>query len=109
VSNKDEKLAEHPEKTEALEKIKRAVAIQNIGEKNLEITKITETKVSDEVVDDPTFWDYEQRKLISRELRKLRDASKPNIKPAPFMTGIMAGGGEQALEALEELEAEGER
>jgi len=57
---------------EQLEKIKRAVAIQNIGSKNLD-QKVKEGMVLDSVVDDPSFWDWEQRKMISRELRKLRD------------------------------------
>jgi hypothetical protein len=61
-----------------LEKVKRAVALQSIGEVFL-AQDIKDNIVPNSVLEDPSFWDFDQRKLIARELIKLRSVSKEVI------------------------------
>jgi hypothetical protein len=63
---------------EKLEQVKRAVALQNIGEVFL-AQDIKDNIVPLSTLEDPSFWDFDQRKLIARELIKLRSVSKEVI------------------------------
>lgn len=84
-----------PQDSIELIQLKRAVAIQNSGENKFQPTTIKETIVPDSVVDDPSFWDHEQRALISRELRKYR-----NTKEAPQEVSIGQSDHRKRLEEL---------
>lgn len=97
--------------SEKLEQVKRAVALQNVGEAFL-AQDIQDNVVPDTVLEDPSFWDFEQRKLIGRELLKLRRTKKEiivikdiprdlpilphvpgkliEVKTDPYLEGIMA-------------------
>lgn len=85
-----------PQDTPELEQIKRAVAIQNSGENKFQTTTVKENIVPDSVVDDPSFWDYEQRALISRELRKYRNG----VKEVPQEVSIGQSAHRKQLEEL---------
>lgn len=63
---------------EKLEKVKQAVALQNLGEKFM-APEAKESTIPDSWLEDPSFWDYDQRKLIAREFLKLRRITKKEV------------------------------